>query len=159
EHKAKGRVVYQLKGAAVPVRNSLRPLPTGFFPTPVGQIELAKQDGGAALIIELQQAAEPSYRVIETPRGITLQVDFPALSKPPVKAGGTRHKAPAPLGGRLCRGPAAPAAEPGARLTFQADHADADLKLGRLTLKGHVVLAVGRYRLTGDRLEIVVGDG
>src|SRR5262249_37448535 len=35
EQKAKGRVVYKLKGAAVPVRNSLRPLLTNFFPTPV----------------------------------------------------------------------------------------------------------------------------
>ena len=81
EQKARGRVVYKLKGTLVPAKNSLRPLPTGFFPTPVGQIELAKQDDGAALIIELREPAEPSHRVIETPRGITLQVDFPAISR------------------------------------------------------------------------------
>jgi hypothetical protein len=81
EQKARGRVIYKLKGAIVPAKNSLRPLPTGFFPTPVGQIELVTQDDGAALIIDLREAVEPSHRVIETPRGITLQVDFPAISR------------------------------------------------------------------------------
>lgn len=80
ERKAKGRVVYRLKGAAVPTRNSRLPLPTGFFATPVGQVELIDQGDGADLVIELREAAEPAYRVIETPRGIVLQVDFPRAS-------------------------------------------------------------------------------
>jgi len=80
EQKARGRVIYKLKGASVPLRNSRLPLPTGYFATPVGQIELVDEGDGAALIIELREAAEPTHRVIETPRGIALQVDFPSVS-------------------------------------------------------------------------------
>src|SRR3954469_25117630 len=40
EQKARGRVIYQLRGASVPVRNSRLPLLTSFFATPVGQVEL-----------------------------------------------------------------------------------------------------------------------
>jgi len=59
----------------------------------------------------------------------------------------------------LCIAPLASAREPEDSLTFRADHLDADPKLGHITLEGNVVLRYGRYRLTGDRLEIVVADG
>lgn len=77
ERRAEGRVIYQLKGAVIPLRNSRLPLPTGFFSTPVGRIELVRQGDSAELVIELREAATPEHRVIETPRGIALQVDFP----------------------------------------------------------------------------------
>jgi hypothetical protein len=77
ERKARGRVVYQLKGAAVPLRNSRLPLLTGFFATPIGRIELVNQGDGADLVIDLREPAEPTHRLIETPRGMALQVDFP----------------------------------------------------------------------------------
>ena len=78
EHKARGRVVYSLAGAAVPGSNTRLALPTGFFRTPVERIEVVGQTGGADLVIELREALEPTYRVLETPRGsMVLQVDFP----------------------------------------------------------------------------------
>jgi hypothetical protein len=77
ERKAQGRIVYQLKGAHTALRNSRLPLPTGVFPTPVGRVELADQGDGADLVIELREPATPVYQVIDTPRGIALQVDFP----------------------------------------------------------------------------------
>lgn len=78
EHKAKGRVVYSLAGAAVPASNTRLGLPTGFFRTPVERVEVVGQAGAADLVIELREAVEPTYRVLDTPRGsVVLQVDFP----------------------------------------------------------------------------------
>ena len=78
EHKAKGRIVYSLAGAAVPGSNTRFALPTGFFRTPVERIEVVGQGSGADLIIDLREAVEPTYRVLDTPRGSSvLQVDFP----------------------------------------------------------------------------------
>ena len=78
EHKARGRIVYSLAGAAVPGSNTRLALPTGFFRTPVERIEVVAQTGGADLVIELREALEPTYRVLDTPRGsVVLQVDFP----------------------------------------------------------------------------------
>jgi hypothetical protein len=76
EHKAQGRVVYSLAGVAVPGHNTLLPLPTGFFRTPVDRVEMVEQGGGADLVIELREAVAPTYRVLDTPRGIVIQVDF-----------------------------------------------------------------------------------
>ncbi len=91
EHKARGRIVYSLAGAAVPGSNTRLALPTGFFHTPVERIEVVAQAGGADLVIELREALEPTYRVLETPRGsVVLQVDFPrspdAASTAPAEA-------------------------------------------------------------------------
>jgi hypothetical protein len=80
ERKARGRVVYQLKGASAPLRNSRLPLLTGFFATPIGRVELVNQGDGADLVIELRETAEPTHQLIETPRGMALQVDFPRSS-------------------------------------------------------------------------------
>ncbi len=76
EHKAQGRVVYSLAGVAVPGNNTRLPLPTGFFRTPVGRVEMVEQGGGSDLVIELREAVAPTYRVLDTPRGIVIQVDF-----------------------------------------------------------------------------------
>jgi hypothetical protein len=78
ERKAQGRVVYRLAGASMATRNSRLPLLTSFFPTPVGQIVLVTQGGDTDLVIDLREAATPVHRVIESPRGIVLQVDFPS---------------------------------------------------------------------------------
>ncbi len=78
EHKAKGRIVYSLAGAAVAGSNTRLALPTGFFHTPVERVEAVGQSSGTDLIIELREAVEPTYRFLDTPRGSTvLQVDFP----------------------------------------------------------------------------------
>jgi hypothetical protein len=36
-----------------------------------------EQGGGVDLVIELREAAAPAYRVLDTPRGIVIQVDLP----------------------------------------------------------------------------------
>ncbi len=77
EHKAQGRAVYSLAGVAASGNNTLLPLPTGFFRTPVDRVELVEQNGGADLVIELREAVQPIYRVLDTPRGIVIQVDLP----------------------------------------------------------------------------------
>ena len=87
EHKAQGRAVYSLAGVAASGNNTLLPLPTGFFRTPVDRVELIEQNGGADLVIELREAVQPIYRVLDTPRGIVIQVDLPrpagAAAPPP----------------------------------------------------------------------------
>lgn len=77
EHKAQGRVVYRLTDAALPGHNAHLPLPTGFFRTPVDRVEMVEQGDGVDLVIELREAVQPTYRVLDTPRGIVIQVDFP----------------------------------------------------------------------------------
>lgn len=83
ENKAKGRVVYRLKGAQAPTRTNRLPLLTGFFVTPVDRVELVEQGDGVDMVIDLREALEPKYEVIETPRGMVLQVDFPRSSAAP----------------------------------------------------------------------------
>jgi hypothetical protein len=77
EHKAQGRIAYSLAGVAVPGHNTQLPLPTGVFHTPVDRLEIVEHGDGADLVITLREAVEPTYRVVDTPRGIVLQVDFP----------------------------------------------------------------------------------
>ena len=86
EHKAQGRVVYSLADAALPGHNAHFPLPTGFFRTPVDRVAMVEQSDGVDLVIELREGAEPTYRVIDTPRGIVLQVDFPRPAGDPAPA-------------------------------------------------------------------------
>ncbi|TKD10464.1 hypothetical protein [Polyangium fumosum] len=81
EHKAEGRIAYRMKGVVVPTRTNRLPLETMFFPTPVGRVRLAElDDGDVDLVIELKQPSTPSYKLVETEGGVTLQVDFPALA-------------------------------------------------------------------------------
>jgi hypothetical protein len=77
ENKAQGRIVYRLRGAQVGERTNQLPLPTGFFSTPVDRMQLIQQGPDVDLVIDLREASEPVQRVVETPRGIVLQVDFP----------------------------------------------------------------------------------
>ena len=77
ENRAQGRVVYRLKGAQVGERTNQLPLLTGFFSTPVERMQLVQQGPDVDLIIDLREASEPVQRVVETPRGIVLQIDLP----------------------------------------------------------------------------------
>lgn len=91
EHKAQGRVVYSFADAALPGHNAHLALPTGFFRTPVDRVGLVEQGSGVDLVIELREAVQPTYRVLDTPRGIVIQVDFP---RPSVGAGAEAQVAP-----------------------------------------------------------------
>jgi hypothetical protein len=87
EHKAEGRLTFRFKGVELPDRTGMMALPTGFFATPVGRIQLVDQGGGEAdLIIELREPCEPVHRLLDTPRGIVLQIDFPPPATPDARA-------------------------------------------------------------------------
>ena len=93
EHKAQGRVVYRLDDVALPGHNAHLALPTGFFRTPVDRVGLVEQGNGVDLVIELREAVQPTYRVLDTPRGIVIQVDFPrpaGADAPPAAAAAKR---------------------------------------------------------------------
>jgi len=77
ESVAQGRLVYRLRGARVVERVNLLPILTGYFATPVERAQLVQDDHDVTLIIDLREATTPTHRVVETPRGIVLQVDFP----------------------------------------------------------------------------------
>ncbi|HVY48978.1 MAG TPA: hypothetical protein VHB21_23975 [Minicystis sp.] len=77
EHRGEGRLTYRLKGVDVPDRTNRLPLLTGFIATPVDRVQLVPDGPDADLVIDLREPSEASYRVIDTPRGIVLQVDFP----------------------------------------------------------------------------------
>jgi hypothetical protein len=77
ETKGPSHVVYRLRGAAVVQRTNQLPLLTGFFSTPVERVQLVPQGPDLDLIVDLREASELAYRVVETPRGMVLQIDFP----------------------------------------------------------------------------------
>jgi hypothetical protein len=79
EHKAEGRVVFRLRGAYTPDRTNRLPLLTGWIATPVERVQLAQEGGDTDLVIELREKSEYAFRVIDTPRGMALQVDFPPV--------------------------------------------------------------------------------
>ena len=71
--------MYRLRGAFAPGAVSLLPLITGYFSTPVERAHIVQQGPDVDLIIELRRPSESAQRVIETPRGMVLQVDFPRV--------------------------------------------------------------------------------
>jgi hypothetical protein len=77
EHKAQGRITFRLKGVNVPTRTNRLPLITGFFATPIERIQLVDSGADADLVIDLSRPSEYTHRVLDTPRGIALQIDFP----------------------------------------------------------------------------------
>ncbi len=77
ENKAAGRVVYRLRGAAVLQKTSQLPLLTGFFATPVERVQLVQEGPDCDLIVELREPADLTQRIVETPRGMVLEVDVP----------------------------------------------------------------------------------
>lgn len=76
ERKDQGRVVYALRGAHIAAANGGRPLLTSFFATPVAEVALAEQGGGTDVVITLRAPVTPAHRLVDTPRGVVLQVDF-----------------------------------------------------------------------------------
>jgi hypothetical protein len=80
--RAKGRVVYVLRGAAVRTRNNTNPLITRHFNTPLARTRVVRHKAGAQLVLELREAAEPSHRILDGPRGMmVLQVTLPRASR------------------------------------------------------------------------------
>ncbi len=63
-------------------RTNQLPLLTGFFATPVDRVQLAQTGPDVELIIDLREDTQFVQRVVETPRGIVLQVDFPPVVSP-----------------------------------------------------------------------------
>lgn len=77
EHKARGQVIYRLKGADVPTATNRLPLITSFFATPVALVQLVPQGDDVDLVIELRQDSSAQYRIEEQRDGVVLVVDFP----------------------------------------------------------------------------------
>jgi hypothetical protein len=78
ESKAAGRVVYRMRGVQT-IKTNQFPLVTAFFPTPVGKVQLVPQGADLDMVIELRRPSDAQHRVLETERGMVLQVDFPPL--------------------------------------------------------------------------------
>jgi hypothetical protein len=77
ETRTDGRVTFRLKGAVAPDKTNRLPLLTGWIPTPVERVQLVEAGPDTDLVIELREKTEFVQRVVETPRGMVLQVDFP----------------------------------------------------------------------------------
>jgi hypothetical protein len=77
EDKAQGRLVFRLRGAHIIERVSGLPLLTGFFSTPVDRAQLVQEGPDADLIVDLREPTAYTSHLIETPRGVVLQIDFP----------------------------------------------------------------------------------
>jgi hypothetical protein len=80
EAHAQGRLIYRIKGAYVANRVNALPLLTGFFATPVDRAQLNPDGPDVDLVIDLRGATTPAFRVVETPRGIVMQIDFPRVA-------------------------------------------------------------------------------
>jgi hypothetical protein len=80
ENHTPGHLVYRLRGANVMQRTNELPLLTGFFNTPVDRVQLVQDGADVRVVIDLRETTEVTSRVIDTPRGIVLWVDFPKSS-------------------------------------------------------------------------------
>ncbi|APR81068.1 Hypothetical protein A7982_06415 [Minicystis rosea] len=80
ESRAQGRLVYRIRAAFVAERVNRLPLVTGYFATPVDRAQLTQDGPDVDLVIDLREGTTPAHRVVETPRGIVLQVDFPRVA-------------------------------------------------------------------------------
>lgn len=76
-----GRLVFRLKNAFVLEPVNLLPVITTYFATPVDRAQLAQVGPDVDLVIDLREGTTPTHRVVETPRGIVLQVDFPRVAR------------------------------------------------------------------------------
>ncbi len=77
ETRLPGRVTYRLRGAAVLPGTEQLALPTEFFTTPVSRVQLVPQGSDLDLIVDLREDFVPAYHMVDTPRGIVLQIDLP----------------------------------------------------------------------------------
>jgi hypothetical protein len=80
ENRAQGRLIYRLRGVFIPERTNTLPLLTGYFATPVDRAQLVQDGPDVELVIDLRDATAPTHRVVETSRGMVLQVDFPRIA-------------------------------------------------------------------------------
>lgn len=76
-----GRLVFRMKNAFVLEPVNLLPVITTYFATPVDRAQLAQVGPDVDLVIDLRESTTPTHRVLETPRGIVLQVDFPRVAR------------------------------------------------------------------------------
>jgi hypothetical protein len=84
ESKSTGKLTYRLRGVATPTRTNRLPLLTSFFATPVSRIQLVDAGDDVDLVIELRQAADATHRILDTPKGMVLQIDFPKVAGPAI---------------------------------------------------------------------------
>jgi hypothetical protein len=77
ESRYRGRTVYRLRGATLLAGTSRLPLQTYYFNTPVDRIELVSMGPDLDLVLDLREDVAPAHRVVETPRGMVLQIDLP----------------------------------------------------------------------------------
>jgi hypothetical protein len=71
------RAVYLLRGVGTIARENRLPLLTSYFRSPVTRVELVQQDSGVGLVIDLREAAAPTFRVEAVPGGMELVVELP----------------------------------------------------------------------------------
>lgn len=71
------RAVYLLRGIGTLARENRLPLITSYFRSPVTRVELVQQESGLGLVIELREAALPTFRVEAVPGGAELVVELP----------------------------------------------------------------------------------
>ncbi len=77
ERKANGRIVFRIKSVGVMDRVNYLPLVTSYFKTQVERVQLVDEGSDTDLVIEVREASPFTHKIVETPRGIVLQVDFP----------------------------------------------------------------------------------
>src|SRR5262249_55070840 len=65
--KSAGRVTYRLRGTSVAARTNQLSLITGYFNTPVARVQLVPMTPDLDVVIELREATDPTYAVVETP--------------------------------------------------------------------------------------------
>lgn len=71
------RAVYLLKGVGTLARENRLPLITSYFRSPVTRVELVQQESGLGLVIDLREAAAPTFRMEPVPGGMELVVELP----------------------------------------------------------------------------------
>ena len=99
ESRLPAHASYRLRGAMVLTPTNELALPTEWFATPVTRVQLVPEGPDLVLRVDLREDLAPVYRVVDTPRGIVLEVDLPrgaapdpgqpAPEEPPVR----RHRA------------------------------------------------------------------
>ncbi len=81
EQKSDVRLVYFLKGVAVPYKVNRLPLVSTNFATQVARVQMEQVDGGTNVIIELREAATPTHTVAKIEGGTRLTITLPKSQK------------------------------------------------------------------------------
>jgi hypothetical protein len=81
ERREKHRLIYVLRGVSARTRNTLRPLETQHFRTPVLRAHLVPKGADLWFIVELRSDAAATWQLTDAAdKSVTLTVDFAALS-------------------------------------------------------------------------------